>query len=151
MTHQEKTNVLVSIPQTYLTVETFLERIPIKVFWKRIILERLGSEMLTKKCLFYRVLTLSLNKCLNDISFREGIQIRFESLLPTFIGWFIPCNFSIYRKRLKIRYIKKKKKTYSYLRKARKKRCMLSSWIKFRNHKPRPPKGIQINVFKTQQ
>ena len=43
---QEGTNVLVSIVQTYLTVETFFGRASIKIFWKSIIPRSVGSEML---------------------------------------------------------------------------------------------------------
>lgn len=43
---QERTNVLVSIVKTYLTVETFFGRTSIKISWKSIIPWSVGSEML---------------------------------------------------------------------------------------------------------
>ena len=46
---QERTNVLVSLSQTYLTMETFFGTTSIKIFWKPMTPHSVGSKMLVSK------------------------------------------------------------------------------------------------------
>lgn len=111
-------------------METFFGRTFIKIFWKSIIPQRAVSEMLVgRSASSIGYLPLFLNKSLSERNLGEGIQIRFESLLPAFIGMIFSSQFffSIHGSRLKIKYIsgKKKKQTQLFLSDANQKRMYI--------------------------